>query len=166
VLSTPLRFGSVILNALATADALCDQPPPPDPAWPAEGSTIAPSRAEALHAHFAGEEPIDPRPTAAEKREYNAFRKAHERWLSSKSPAKGTVPEFKFSSNDGWIVDAKESAIIAAAIERVLADEDKFELLCDILDVSRGGDKGVRDGLAKFQRFNARCAKGEGYTVD
>jgi hypothetical protein len=165
-LTMPLRFGTVVFNTLATADVLCQRDPPEEPAWPAAGSAIAPERAEALHAHYAGEEPIEPAPTAVEKREYQAYCELRARWLGVRSPTKGRVPAFKFSSNDGWIVDAEEAAIIAEAVASVLADEDQFELLCDILEVSRGGDKALREGLAKFQRFNARCAKADGYTVD
>lgn len=164
-LTMPLRFSTVIFNALSTADALCDRDPPPEPPWPAAGSTLTAERAEALHAHFAGEEPIDPKASSAEKREYAAYRKAREKWLATRSPQKGKVPAYKFQSNDGWIVDAKESALVAEAITSVLDDDDQFELLCDILDVGRASQKSLREGLAKFQRFNARCAKGDGYTV-
>lgn len=164
-LSMPLRFSTVLLNALSTADALCDRDAPESPPWPASGSTLTSERAEAILAHFEGEEPIDPKVSAAEKREWSAYTKARAKWLASKSPQKAKVPAFKFQSNDGWIVDAKESALIAEAIASVLSDDEQFELLCDILDVTRAAQKSVREGLAKFQRFNERCAKGDGYTV-
>lgn len=161
----PLRFSTVIFHALATANVLCDRDPPPEPPWPAPGSTLTAERAEALLAHFEGNEPIDPKVSAAEKREYGAYRKSQEKWLASKSPNKVRVPAFKFQSNDGWIVDGKESALIAEAIASLFDDDDQFELLCDLLELSRGAEKSLREQLAKFERFNARCAKGDGYTV-
>ncbi len=164
-LSMPLRFGSVLFNALSTMDALDDAAPPEEPAWPAAGSPIESARAEAMMAHFDGEEPLSPALSAAEKRAWSAYAKQREKWRATKSASRKKVLGFKFQSNDGWVVARSEAAVIAKAIEALLADDDAFELLMDILDVGRGAEKGLRAALSSFQKFNAKCAAREGYTV-
>jgi len=164
-LSMPVRFASVIFNALATADALDDVPAPDAPPWPPPGSGIPEPRAEGLLAHFDGEEDLSPEPTAAERRAYKSFVRARERWRATKSASRKKIPSFKFQSNDGWVVSRREAAIIADAMDSVVRDHESFELLMDILDLSRRDEAPLRQALDKFRRFNARCAKGDGYAV-
>lgn len=69
---------------------------------------------------------------------------------------------FKFQSNDGWVVARSEAAVIAKAIEALLADDDAFELLMDILDVGRGAEKRAARGavvVSEVQR-EVRSARG------
>lgn len=162
----PLRFSSVVLNALSVADVLCDEAPPAEPSWPPSNARIDAGRAGALLAHFDGDEPIEPAVTATEKRAFAAYAAARARWLATPSSRAGRVPSFKFQSNAGWIVSADEARTISAALRELLADDAQFELLCDVLDVSRAGTKSVREALQTFQRFNDRRAKADGYTVD
>lgn len=164
--SAPLRFSSVVFNALATADALEDAAAPEGPTWPPKGSRIARARADALFAHWEGEEPIDRPPTAAEQRAYEAFCEARTRWRATSSADPTKFASFKIASNDGWIVSAAEAKVVADALATVLADDDQLELLADILDLA--GDAAVaslRKGLERFRAFNAKCAAAEGYEV-
>jgi hypothetical protein len=161
----PLRFGTVVLNALATADALDDAEVADGPPWPPKGSKIRASRAKELLAHFEGEEDVEPSPTPKERASYDSFCTDRDVWRATPSKNPNKVPGFKFGSNDGWIVSKGEAAIIAKALAEVLGDDDSFELLCDILDVTRREDAGLRAALEKFRVFNAKTSKGEGYAV-
>ncbi len=164
-LSMPLRFATVVLNALATADALDDAEPPDGPSWPPKGAKIRAARAEALFAHFEGEEALEPSPTPKERASYDSFCRNRDVWRATPSQKPNKVPGFKFGSNDGWIVSKEEASVVAKALAEVLGDDASFALLRDILDVTRGEDAATRAALEKFRAFNAKTAKGEGYAV-
>ncbi len=167
VFSAPLRFGSVVFNALATADALDVSAPADEPDWPPKGSRTSAARGDALLAHLEGDEPIEGVPTAAERRAFEAFHAERERWRATVSAHPKKVLSYKFESNDGWIVSPAEARVVADAIESVLSDEYSFDLLCDILEleVGSGRAKTLRKSLERFRAFNEKCASAEGYEV-
>ncbi len=165
--SAPLRFSRVIRQALSIVEALDEEVQPiEEPNWPPQGSPISEERADALNAHLAGEAPIEPAPTRAERTAYAAFQRELRKTRATRSPRRGRVPEFKFESNDGWVISRVEARTIARALEKLLTDEYSEELYYDVLDVDAAGAKAVRKQLLEFKRFNLRAAETGGYTVD
>lgn len=164
-LSMPLRFATVLLNALATADALDHAEAPDGPPWPPKGAKIRAARAAALLAHFEGEEDLEPSPTPKERASYDSFCRSRDVWRATTSKDPNRVQGFKFGSNDGWIVSKEEAAIVAKALAEVLGDDSSLELLRDILGVARSENAALRASLEKFRAFNAKTAKAEGYGV-
>jgi hypothetical protein len=78
--------------------------------------------------------------------------------LASRSPDPHSVPAFKFSSNESWIVTPDECLAIAAALERLLRDTRSR------VDVSPD-EAPVLDFIESFARFNRVCAEHGGYEV-
>jgi hypothetical protein len=155
----------LLINALSLMQVLDESPAPEGPPWPpADG--IAAERAEALLAYFEGEEPIDPKPNAAERTAYLKYVKERTRWLAAPAKAKGTVPQYKFTSNDGWRLSKAEAAVVAKALEELLEDEDMLSLYFDMLDLSRAASAAVKKQLRDFAAFNRRASKSGGYSAD
>src|SRR5262249_26310382 len=139
-LTYPLRFGTVILQALGVTQTLDYDAPPEDPPWPPPESGITEARAEELLQHFDMEEPLSAPSTAAERTAFKRFAAARRAWRATRSKERGKIPEFKFGSNDGWIVSKTEARTIAKALQKVLDDEGLFSLLADVLDLPSSAD--------------------------
>ncbi len=148
-----------LMDAAGVLDRDCQQPPP-HPDWPPFGR--AQDRAnEIIRLLEDGLQPVVP-PTAAELEQCRQFKAAFDAMTRSRSPLAGKVPGYKFGSNSGWLVVPEECALIAAALERLLADlpEDLAE---------RVGWEDSEDSLIEWiedwMDYNRVAASHGGYTV-
>jgi hypothetical protein len=89
-------------------------------AWPPPG--ISEGRAEEMLAYLSGSVPPVPPSTEAELHISRQCKAAMDIWKQSRSPLPGKVPAYKFDGNDGWHVVPEECALIAVALEHLLAD--------------------------------------------
>lgn len=96
-------------------------PPPFTATWPPQG--MEESRASEVYDYLEkGEEPLTPPATAAELELCGQYKATHDIWAQTPSPQPGRVPGYKFATNDGWLVTPEECGLIAAAVEKLLAD--------------------------------------------
>jgi hypothetical protein len=123
------RGMDLIYGALSVAKVLDEDCKRPDfdatlPGW------LSPTRVDEIMDALESDEEPDPPMTAQEKDAIKEAEAAQEVLLEIRSPKQGMVPAFKFGSNDGWVVTVDECAIICAAIERILADDQQETAAC------------------------------------
>lgn len=131
--------------------------------WPPRG--LNESRSLELAAHFDGEEPIQPPPSAEERAIWERFDALREASLSQRSPRPDRVPAYKFESHDGWHVVHEEAHIIAQGLTQLLADEDALEQLLDLLDFDLEEGDSFALFVAQWACFNAVATRLGGYTL-
>lgn len=103
----------VMVVTMAWAGAVVEEKPPAWPAWPPEGT---PADHRDLLMEAVSDPKREPELTVPERKATIAIRARFERLRATRSARPGKVPAYKFASNDGFIVTAAESAIIAAKL--------------------------------------------------
>ncbi len=80
----------------------------------------------------------------------------------------GRVPDFKFGSNDGWIVTADEARDIADGLFRLLADNwgAILHALSQLSIVGELSEEDARTWTQSWARYNDLAAGHGGYVVE
>ena len=136
------------------------RPPPPHPDWPEPGNRQ--DRANDIIQHLEGGTPPAVPATAEELEQCRQFKAVFDAMVQSRSPVPGKVPGYKFGSNEGWLVTPEECSLIAAALERLLAD------LPDDLAEQIGWEDSVDaliEWIEDWMDYNRVAAAHGGYTV-
>ena len=108
-------------------------------------------------------------PTAEEKRILTPIRDqiAEIRGTRSANPTK--VPAFKFSTNDGWLVDPEECRLIARALRKAVANSSKFfGLFSSFLPSRKESGISKREAgqwILNWAAYNEVASKHGGYKV-
>lgn len=114
----------LLANIMDLAGVLDDSPVPTlEVAWPPPGMSA--ERAEKVYWYLNGSAAPNPPASAAEFAACGNYKTARDRWAQTRSPQADKVPGFKFQSNDNWLVTPEECSLIAAALDKLLADPPK-----------------------------------------
>ena len=128
-------------------------------------SELTPARAEEIYLFLENQERVEPLPSQEEIDAFYQAQQAEEKLLSKESPKEGMVPVHKFATNDGWLITAKESELIAEVFSAELVSENHF-VVSQISTLCKISHQQLELILIEWGKFNLFASKHGGYRVN
>ncbi len=128
-------------------------------------SELTPARAEEVYLFLENQESVEPVPSEEEIAAFHQAQQDEDKLLSQESPKDGMVPVHKFATNDGWLVTAKECALIAEVFSAELVSENHF-VVSQISTLCKMSHPKLELLLIEWGKFNLFASKHGGYRVN
>lgn len=128
-------------------------------------SELTPARAEEIYLFLENQEQVEPIPSQEEIDAFYQAQQAEDKLLSKESTKEGMVPVHKFATNDGWLITAKESELIAEVFSEELVGENHF-VVSQISTLCKISHQKLELILIEWGKFNLFASKHGGYRVN
>ena len=128
-------------------------------------SELTPARAEEIYLFLENQERVEPIPSQEEIDAFYQAQQAEDKLLSKESTKEGMVPVHKFATNDGWLITAKESELIAEVFSEELVGENHF-VVSQISTLCKISHQKLELILIEWGKFNLFASKHGGYRVN
>jgi hypothetical protein len=153
---------SVCLAVMQAADVIDDQTEAPRfPCWPPPGASDRQVRL--IEKYLDDAELRRTRLSAQELTLVQTFERQLEQAVTTPAKRPGKVPEFKFKSNDGWLISPAECRAVAAGLARLL--REGHPPLFQWLTLKGYSAEDARAFIRQWRNFNQLAADCGGYRV-